>query len=300
MWVQARVWGAPVSLRSWWDRSTGAARTGKDGAGRVSGPPPSANGASSFHLGWVLAGPCRSVAVVVEVLEAPVVPRLYFWALQADVATARGRVGGAHLGLQWHPGHPGSTAVNWGGYRSSGAELDGSVSSLPSATSNPNTRDFEWWPRRRYDLTIEPVDGLDGDAPDGAVPDGAVQGRTALGDESAVAWRGSVRDLETGELTIVRDLYLPGDRIVAATMWSEVFARCDDPRVKVRWSSPLARSRGRDHAVERVQVNYQTHQDGGCANTDSATDGTGLVQVTNTQRLTPQGTSLAVPRVARR
>ena len=275
-----------MSLRGWWRSSFSDDRSARTHGARVSGKPPSANGASSFHLGWALPGPCWAVSVVLEVLEPPVVPRLYFWALQADVATAGGRVGGAHLGLQWHPSHPDSTAVNWGGYHSSGGELDGSVSLLPSATSNPNTRDFVWLAGRRYRLSIELVDGgAEGsDGPPDAAP--------------AMYWRGSVRDTETGELTVVRDLYLPGDRIVAATMWSEVFARCDDPTVAVRWSAPTAHTRDGDHELQRVQVNYQSHQDGGCANTASVSDGIGLVQRTNTQRVTPQSTSLAVPRVA--
>ena len=272
-----------MSLRGWWHGLISDDRSRNDPARRVTGSPPSANGASSFHLGWVLPGSCRAMSVVLEVLEPPVVPRLYFWALQADVANAGGRVGGAHLGLQWHRSHPGATAVNWGGYHSSGGELDGTVSALPSATSNPNTRDFAWRPGRRYRLSIEPVVGA------GPRSEGA---RDVA---SAVSWRGSVRDLETGELTVVRDLHLPGDRIVGATMWSEVFARCDDPATTVRWSSPRAHTSDGDHEIQRVQVNYQSHQDGGCANTSSVSDGIGLVQQTNTQRRTPQSTSLAVP-----
>ncbi len=279
-WTGARV-GGPVSLRGWLNDLFGTDTPGARPAGRVSGPPRSTNGASSFHLGWTLPGPCTAVSVVLEVLEQPVVPRLYFWALQADVAGPAGRAGGAHLGLQWHPGHPGATAVNWGGYHSSGGELDGSASRLPSATANPNTRDFAWQAGNRYLLSIELVDPVEHGAP------GPVHG--------SASWRGSVRDLDTGVRTVVRDLYMPGDRIVSATMWSEVFARCDDPTVAVRWSRPTAHGAGADMAVERVRVNYQTHQDGGCANTCSAPDAVGLVQRTNSERSTPQGTSLTVP-----
>ena len=86
-------------------------------AGRTHGDPPSANGASSLHLRWDLDDRpgCREVSVTLEVLQPPTVDRLYFWALQADFATGdagRRPAGGAHLGLQWHPQHPGSTAVN--------------------------------------------------------------------------------------------------------------------------------------------------------------------------------------------
>jgi hypothetical protein len=244
----------------------------------VTGRPPSANGASSFHLGWVDTLPAHAVSVTLEILEPPRVPRLYFWALQADMAGSAGRAGGAHLGLQWHVGHPGSTAVNWGGYRSDGVELDGSASVLPSATGNPNTRNLDWSPGRPYRLMVHRVDE--------AAPDGLV------------AWRGTVVDLSSGLVTDVRDLYLPGDRIIAATMWSEVFAACDDPSVAVRWSDPTVHADRGDVAVTRVAVNYQTHQAGGCANTDSSVDPRGLVQRTTTARLTPQGTQLAVPRAS--
>lgn len=243
---------------------------------RTTGPPPSANGASSFHLGWVLSGEFDTAAVTLEVLEPPTVPRLYFWALQADMAGPSGRAGGAHLGLQWHPQYPGSTAVNWGGYHPGGGELHGSESVLPSALGNPNTRNLAWSPGRQYRLEIERVE-VDGIPPDW------------------VAWRGSVEDLTGGERVVVRDLYLPGDRIVGITMWSEVFARCDDPSVSVRWSDPVAGSGAGAVAPRAWSVNYQSHADGGCANTDSSVDAVGAVQTTAVRRATRQGTHLPVP-----
>jgi hypothetical protein len=232
-------------------------------AARTTGTPPSANGASSFHLGWVLAGEFDAVSVSLEVLEPPTVPRLYFWALQADMAGPTGRAGGAHLGLQWHPQYPGSTAVNWGGYHATGGELHGSESTLPSVLGNPNTRNLAWSVGRPHRLRIERVD-------DAGIPEGWV------------AWRGSVEDLVDGSRVVVRDLYMPGDRIVGVTMWSEVFARCaetgDGAVVPVAWA-----------------VNYQSHRDGGCANTDSSTDAVGAVQRTSVPRSTPHGTRVRVP-----
>jgi hypothetical protein len=250
---------------SWW-------RSGP----RVSGRPPSGNGASSFHLNWGPVDDALGVSVVLEVLEAPSVPALYFWALQADMVGPRGRAGGAHLGLQWYPHHPGSTAVNWGGYAAHGGELAGSDSRLPSATGNPNTRDLAWRAGRAYRLSIRRVEHQEG-------PSGTTR------------WRGAVQDLTQGDQVDVRDLYMDGDRIVGATMWSEVFARCDDPSVAVRWSTPMLHLADGDVAVDRVQVNYQSHDAGGCANTDSAADGVGLVQRTSVERRTPQGVVLAVP-----
>ena len=263
---------------SWRERLRGVI-DGAGGGERTAGRPPSANGASSFHLGWALPAPATAVSVTLEVVEAPSVPALYFWAMQTDVGGTVGRAGGAHLGLQWHPQHPGSTAVNWGGYRAGGGELHGSTSSLPLATGNPNTRDLHWLPGRPYRLSVEVVQAAGIAAPPAGL----------------TAWRGSVWDLTSGDMVVVRDLYMAGDRIVGATMWSEVFARCDDPSVTVRWSEPVARVDGVDVPVPRVSVNYQTHQDGGCANTNSFVDPIGVCQQTSTPRVTAQGTQLGVP-----
>ncbi len=264
---------------------------------RVRGFPPSANGASSFHLRWLLdergAAPIRSASVVLEVVDPPRVPRLHFWALQVDVEDALGRrAGGAHLGLQWHPEHPGSTAVNWGGYDQDGTVLHGSDSALPSALHNPHTRDFGWVPCRPYRLKVEPAPAQD-------QPDREHRGSVLT------AWRGSLTDLTTGECTVVRDLHAWGDRIAGVIMWSEVFARCDDPQVAVRWSdATVTGTDGRTRRPGSFRVNYQAPGDGGCANTTSQPDsgfrhdggvvgtgqgGFGVLQVTNAERTTPQG-----------
>lgn len=266
------------TLGGWWRRLVGG--SAGDPAGRVTGPPRSSNGASSFHLRWDVHGSFAEVSVTFEVLEPPVVDRLYFWALQADFAdSATGRpAGGAHLGLQWHPGHPGRTAVNWGGY-DDGGELQGSRSTLPSATGNPNTRDLTWAVGVPYRLTIRRAPTTDQPPPEGAV-----------------AWRGTITDLRAEHEVDVRDLYVRGDVIRSAVMWSEVFARCDDPSVAVRWSDPAAiGADGHVTVPDRLAVNYQTHHDGGCANTDVAVDGTGVVQRTTVPRTTPLG-ALVRPR----
>ena len=268
---------------------------------RLTGFPTSSNGASSFHLRWMFDAAdaaFTSVSVTFEVVELPTVERLYFWALQADFGDDRGRrAGGAHLGLQWHPEYPGSTAVNWGGYDARGQVLHGSESALASTLHNPHTRDISWSAGTPYRLTIEPS------------PDGAPVG--------LAAWRGSVTDLATGARTVVRDLYPVGDRITGVTMWSEVFARCDDPPAAVRWSRAEATTvDGRLVRPRGFVVNYQADHDGGCANTDSSpgpsvvSDGTetapgpnpgpgpgprpgpggpGIVQRTCTPRSTAQG-----------
>lgn len=254
-------------MTRWWRRWTA-------GGGRTTGRPTSSNAASSFHLRWHGTGDAVAASVVLEVLTPPRVPELYFWALQVDLAGPGGPGGGAHLGLQWYPPHPGSTAVNWGGYRHGGGELDGSRSELPSATGNPNTRDLGWLPRRRYRLAVRRLDAVT---------------------DAGTAWRGEVTDLEEGTTVVVRDLYAPADRIAGVVMWSEVFARCDDPTVAVRWSEPTVQhADGAVHHVGSVSVNYQSVARGGCSNTDSSADPVGVVQRSASMRSTPQGAVLAV------
>jgi hypothetical protein len=191
-----------------------------------------------------------SVTLVVPAL--PSVPRLYFWALQVSFSAGAG----AHLGLQWGADPPRRLRhVNWGGYGTSGAELSGGTSSLPSSFSNPNTRDYDWEPGRAYRLRI---------------------GRAARG------WAGWVDD------TLVRCLDAPGDTVKDPVVWSEVFADCDDPTVSVRWSDLEVVTRsGQRVPVDSVVARYQVRQEGGCDNTSSRRDGDAFVQTTNTVRDTP-------------
>lgn len=229
--------------RNWWQRSSG----------RTRGFPTSSNGASSMHLVWdPPPAPGLEVSAVLQIVEPPTVPHLYFWALQASFVDGGRRLGGAHLGLQWHDGHPGGTAVNWGGYRDGAGELDGEPSPLPSATGNRNTRDYSWQPRREYRLRIHG----DGDG----------------------WWTGAVTDLSTDGTTVVRRLHGGGTALAAPTVWSEVFARCDDPSVTVRWSALTPRPAA-------LRASYQSHAVGGCANTRSVRDGDGWLQITNTSRI---------------
>ena len=224
---------------------------------RVRGYPTSANRASSMHLRWDPSPPpSLEVAVTLEIVEAPVVDELYFWALQASFLDGGRHIGAAHLGLQWYSLHPGSTAVNWGGYLDGGGELAGEQSTLPSAPGNPNTRDFAWRPRTPYRLRIS-------------------------GDASGW-WEGSITDLTARETTVVRRLHGGGDAVANPVVWSEVFARCDDPSVVVRWSDFSPKP-------SRMQPSYQTHANGGCANTASRSEGDAYVQITNVDRQTQVG-----------
>jgi hypothetical protein len=234
---------------------------------RTRGFPPSGNGASSLHLGWRLppgAGHLVEAAVTLEVTQPPVVDHLYFWALQMGFPGT----GAAHLGLQWNRAFPGFGAANWGGYAIDGSLLRGTESELPSAPGDPNTRDYAWEPRRAYRLRVHRAgDGL---------------------------WRGDVTDVSTGVATAVRELIAASPFLTDLMVWSEVFARCDDPSVTARWSDFVAvEERGERFAPVALVANYQSHAAGGCANTTSVLDGRGgVLQITNAQRTTEGGAIL--------
>jgi hypothetical protein len=258
-------------MTSWFGRLRSAFRP----EARVSGEPRSGNGASSFHLWWDVPYGERltRVSAVLEVLEPPAVDRLSFWALQTSFVKPDG--GGAHLGFQHNRRFPGRTAVNWGGYAPSyeGGLLHGSPSPLASTPNDQNTRDFAWEPIRPYRLTIAR-------SPDPA-PDGLI------------AWRGTIEDVGSGEVTVVRDLYSHGEYLRGPVVWTECFARCEHPSSAVRWSELTVV--GEDHgeiAVTAVSVNYQSHAAGGCANTDATVDNNGWIQRTNTERTTAPGATL--------
>lgn len=257
-----------------WARSLFAGPGGSPSSGteRTSGAPPSANGASSLHLFWRTSPGAAVTAAeaTLEVTAAPPADRLVFWALQATMLDGAGEEHGTgHLGLQHHPAHPGGGAANWGGYRPGGGELPGGPLGAPSATANVNTCDFAWAVGRRYRLRIE----------------GAAPGR----------WRGSVTDLDTGSVFVVRDLEVGGDRLDRLMVWTESFAHCEEG-CAVRWSDlALLGADGARRPVTTVVVNYQRHADGGCATTTAGVEGAAFLQVTGTLRAVPQGTTLRLP-----
>jgi hypothetical protein len=243
---------------------------------RVRGAPPSANGASSFHLWWRFGRPelLEEAAAVLEVAVPPSVPMLYFWALQVAFHDGERTVGAGHTGLQWLPTGPPRPGVNWGGYHAGGGELDGSVSGLPSWDGNPNTRLFSWQPQRRYELAVRR-------APSSPGPDGTH------------AWRATVRAVESGEETVIRDLHVRAGYLAEPVVWSEVFARCDHPSVSVRWSNLRAVAvSGRPAVPDAVLVTYQPRGQGGCDNTTVRVDGSAIVQETNTARRVTDGSVL--------
>ena len=98
-----------------------------------------------------------------------------------------------------------------------------------------------------------------------------------------------------GGVVVIRELDGPGDTLSAPVMWAEVFARCDDPPVTVRWSDLAAVTAG--GATVRpatVRTNYQSARDGGCDNGTIAPDGNGFLLQTSVARGTPGGIDLPV------
>ena len=235
--------------------------------------PSTANGSSAWHLWWhgVDGGaPVVAASVTLEVLQQPTVDRLYFWALQASFGDGRATCGAAHTGLQWNPRHPGSRAVNWGGYGDVGdveTVLPGSESVLRSTPDDPNTRDYPWQEGSPYRLRIA---------------------------RGGHGWSASITDTVTGVATVIRELHAGGDRLTGLVVWSEVFSSCHDPTVVVRWSEPVAERA--DGSTVRPRSVGLTFPREGCPNTDSAADASGILQVTHTPRRAADGSSLAVPR----
>jgi hypothetical protein len=230
------------------------------------------------HLYWNLPSNTPrlvEVSAVLEVVEAPTVSVTYFWALQASFTDALGQdFGAGHLGLQWYPPHPQSGGVNWGGYPPAHSDwqvvIEGSASPLPSATNDPNTRDYPWRVGIPYLLRIfkSPERG----------------------------WRGTVTDLSTGVETLVRDLWAGGDELSGIIVWSEWFCECNDPRVVVRWSGFHGVDQdGGLHAPQSVTTN---HPHDSCKNTTHIIEADGpsarILQVLNTKRSVASGTMIPI------
>jgi hypothetical protein len=63
---------------------------------------------------------------------------------------------------------------------------------------------------------------------------------------------------------------VPASGLTGPVVWSEVFARCDDPATEARWSELEAVDMsGRKLRASSVRLTYQSHADGGCANTET-------------------------------
>lgn len=231
-------------------------------------------GASSFHLWWQIAGlaPLAEVEAVCEVLVPPRGDHLYFWALQIGFSDGQRSFGAAHVGLQWHGSGTSGRAVNWGGYHrpaDGGGELAGSMPTLPPLNRSGNTARYDWEPGNAYRFRVF---------------------------RSHDAWRAEVSDVNRHETTVIRDLFAGGHLLTEPVVWSEAFAPCDDPAVKVRWSG--LRGRAADGASVRpaaVTVTYQDPRSGGCPNTTAGADDVGLLQTTGCRREVADRAEVTVP-----
>jgi hypothetical protein len=214
------------------------------------------------------------VSVTLTIDHEPAHRHLVFWALQVDFAAGWGSAGGAHLGLQWNPRHPGFRAVNWGGYDRQGQVLPGSRSDLVSTPNDPNTRDYPWSPGQPYRLTVR------------------------AGDQPG-HWTGSVVSMVDGQEQVIRDLLVPADALIRPMVWSEVFARCDDPSVSATWRDPLAHTARGPVGPSAYRVSYQSEDAGGCSNTDVVPTTDGIRQLTAVDRQIPAGSLVPLGRELR-
>ena len=229
-------------------------------------------GVSSFHLWWQDAPPEPVVAVEVtlEVVEAPVVDRLYFWALQATFNDATTDHGGAHLGLQWNPRYPGSRAANWGGYANVG---QWGVDPRGHSVAAPEHAERPEHPRL-------PV------AAGRAVPLAhlAVRRRMARRDHrhDDRAHAARARPSHRRRPTDVADDVVGGLRPLRSP-------ERDGALVEPEWTT----ASGRVVSPTRVRVTFPSGGD--CPNTDVGTDGIGVFQRTNTPRTHRDGDVLVLP-----
>lgn len=224
---------------------------------RVRGRPTSSNGASSLHLRWVWDGPAPRLTeawATLTVLDPTPNDDLRFWAVQASFVDGGGQRFGA--------GHLGLQrhARHPGACAANWGGYAAGGGEL-AGSHGPNTQDFAWEVGRPYRLSIRRRD---------------------------TGWAGAVDGV------VLRELLAGGDRLSGLVVWSEVFARCDDPPHAVRWSGLGGRTLdGADVEPAALAVNYQRWSDGGCTNTDSSPDATGgVVQRTGVRRTTPQGAML--------
>jgi hypothetical protein len=143
-----------------------------------------------------------------------------------------------------------------------GRVLAGSRSPLVSTPNNPNTRDYAWESGQPYRLTVR------------------------AGSEAG-HWTGSVEAF--GHEQVIRDLFVPAEALVRPMVWSEVFARCDDPPVSATWRDPVAHTARGPMGPSAYRVSYQSEDAGGCSNTDVEWTENGIRQVTSVDRHIPAG-----------
>jgi hypothetical protein len=254
------------------DRLRGLLSSAGSGASTEPGEP--TTGVSAFHVWWQgMSATDHYVrcAATLEVTHLPMVDKLYFWALQATFSDAKGvEYGGAHTGLQWNPHYPRNRAINWGGYDASGsvtAILKGSLSPMPSAPNDVNTRNYAWEVGVPYRFEIS---------------------------HTHAGWLGEVTNEVTGETAEIRTLFAGGDRLTGFVCWSEIFAGCNDPSASVKWSN-LSATTAAGRVVKPTGVTLSYPTGGDCPNNDTRLDAhKAIVQTTNGTRSGHNGQLLSL------
>jgi len=161
-------------------------------------------------------------------------------------------------------------AVNWGGYDCDRRHPAGNGVVLAVHAPRPNTRDFAWEPGARYRLTIGP-------APPASRARAGGRPGSRVSTPARTCW------CATSCAT--------GDHLRSPVVWSELFTRCDDPPIEVRWSEPSALGLdGEPVPVDRGRVTYQAYEAGGCTNTTVEPDEVGIVQRSGCERRTAHDT----------
>jgi hypothetical protein len=94
---------------------------------------------------------------------------------------------------------------------------------------------------------------------------------------------------------VIRDLFVPAEALVRPMVWSEVFARCDDPPVSATWRDPVAHTARGPMGPSAYRVSYQSEDAGGCSNTDVEWTENGIRQVTAVDRHIPAGSLVPAP-----
>ena len=241
---------------------------------RVAGAPASVNGASTFFLWFGLPYGERiaEISATLEVTERPEIESLISFAIQS--ALSRPQAGSIHLGLQHNPLFPNNGALRLDGYTADGERLTTSEPEIPSATNDVTTRDYPWKQGVKYTLSIR---------------------RGAEIDDGQFPWSGYITDHISGDTVMIREMISTSTHLRAPILYVESHAPCDSPPFEVRWSDVSTVSvKGGKRSIRFMRADYQLYAAGGCTNTDSFTEGVGLVERTGEKRTTNSGRTIRI------
>ena len=254
--------------------------------------------ASSFRLDWM---PPITRWDESSVVLRPIV-RPYggvLWTCRITFRAVDDSVRGtAEFGLESGSGfsNQSRTGCKWGGEDTVAASpFRGSLSTLGYGVS-PNRPNYQWQTAREYYLRVfkSPKQNYLAEELDSG-------SNQAAGE---IAWRFTITDLTTGEVTVVRDLLVPNcavagamsDGSIGAEDSNTAHAPVADVPWDIRWSEPRANQR----LVASLTTNYSSGGDS-LDNTNSrANDRVGFRQQSRTKRINASGVSLTHPGVVLR